>query len=179
MIKSIKHYKNNQLFKDLLLKKTIKNVMNHPKIDKILISLTNKEVLINSNKLFIALMLLKLISGQKPKITKAKKSIAQFKLREGKAIGCKVTLRKEMMYSLLDKIIYSILPQIIEINTKKIKSNFNSLNIGIEDLSIFSELENQYELLKNTQGLNITLVLKNNKSKNIPNYFFSGIKIPT
>ena len=63
-------------------------------------------------------MLLKLISGQKPKITKAKKSIAQFKLREGKAIGCKVTLRNEMMYSLLDKFLYSILPQIIEIKTK-------------------------------------------------------------
>ncbi len=178
MIKSIKHYKNNQLFRDLLLKKTLKNAMNHPKMDKILISLTNKEVLTNSNKLFIPLMLLKLISGQKPKITTARKSIAQFKLREGKAIGCKVTLRKEMMYSLLDKIIYILLPQIIEVKTKKIKTNFNSLNIGIEDLSIFSELENQYELLKNTQGLNITLVLKNNKSKIIPNYFFSGIKIP-
>jgi len=178
MIKSIKHFKNNQLFRDLLLKKTAKNTMNHPKIDKILISLTNKEVLINSNKLFVPLMLLKLISGQKPKITKAKKSIAQFKLREGKAIGCKVTLRNEIMYSLLDKIIYSLLPQIIEIKTKKIKSNFNSLNIGIEDLSIFSELENQYELLKNIQGVNITLVLKNNKSRSIPNYFFSSIKLP-
>jgi large subunit ribosomal protein L5 len=178
MIKSIKHFKNNQLFRDLLLKKTAKNTMNHPKIDKILISLTNKEVLINSNKLFVPLMLLKLISGQKPKVTKAKKSIAQFKLREGKAIGCKVTLRNEIMYSLLDKIIYNLLPQIIEIKTKKIKSNFNSLNIGIEDLSIFSELENQYELLKNIQGVNITLVLKNNKSRNIPNYFFSSIKLP-
>jgi large subunit ribosomal protein L5 len=178
MIKSIKHYKNNQLFRDLLLKKRIKNTMNHPKIDKILISLTNKEILTNSNKLYIALLLLKLISGQKPKITKARKSIAQFKLREGKAIGCKVTLRKEMMYSLLDKIIYSLLPQIIEIKTTTIKSNFNSLNIGIEDLSVFSELDSQYELLKNTQGLNITIVLTNNKLENIPNYYFSGIKIP-
>lgn len=179
MIKSVKHFKNNQLFRDLLLKKTTKNVMNHPKMDKISISLTNKEVLINSNKLFVPLMLLKLITGQKPKITKAKKSIAQFKLREGKAIGCKVTLRKKIMYSLLDKIIYSLLPQIIEIKTERIKSNFNSLNIGIEDLSIFSELENQYELLKNIQGINITLILKNNKSRNVSNFFFSGLKIPT
>ena len=53
MIKSVKHFKNNQLFRDLLLKKTTKNVMNHPKMDKISISLTNKEVLINSNKLFV------------------------------------------------------------------------------------------------------------------------------
>jgi large subunit ribosomal protein L5 len=178
MIKSIKHYKNNQLFRDLLLKKQTKNVMNHPKLDKIVISLSNKDVLINSNKLFIPLMLLKLITGQKPKITKANKSIAQFKLREGKAIGCKVTLRNESMYSLLDKVIYNILPQIIEVKTKKLKTNFNSLNIGIEDLSIFSELESQYELLKNTQGFNITLVLKNTKSKTSANYFFSGLKIP-
>ena len=83
------------------------------------------------------------------------------------------------MHSLLDKVIYSILPQVLEVRTKKIKSNFNSLSIGIEDLSIFPELENQYELLKNTQGLNLTLVLKNNKSKFTPNYYFSGIKIPT
>jgi large subunit ribosomal protein L5 len=178
MMKSIKHYKNNQLFRDFLFKKRIKNVMNHPKMDKILLNLTNKEILTNSTKLFILLMLLKLISGQKPKITKAKKSIAQFKLRKGKAIGCKITLRKEMMYFFLDKIIYSILPQIIEVKTTTIKSNFNSLNIGIEDLSIFSELESQYEFLKNTQGFNITFVLKNNKLKTNSDYFFSGIKIP-
>jgi large subunit ribosomal protein L5 len=178
MIKSIEYYKNNQLFRDFLLKRTLKNAMNYPKIDKILISVTNKEVLTNVNKLFLALMFLKIISGQKPKITKAKKSIAQFKLREGKAIGCKVTLRKEMMYYTLDKIFYSLLPQILEETTDRIKSNFNSLNIGIEDLSVFPELETQYELLKNTQGLNITLVLKNNTLKDVPNYFFSGIKIP-
>jgi large subunit ribosomal protein L5 len=178
MIKSIKYYKDNQLFRDFLFKKKIENVMDHPKIDKILLSSANKEVLTNSTKLFIPIMLLKLISGQKPQITKAKKSIAQFKLREGKALGCKITLRKEIMYFFLDKIIYSILPQIIEVKNTKIKSNFNSLNIGIEDLSIFSELENQYELLKNTKGFNITIVLKNNKLKANSNYFFSGIKIP-
>jgi large subunit ribosomal protein L5 len=179
MIKSTKHYKNNQLTRDLLLKGTSQNVMNCPKLDKISLSLTTKEALINSNKLLIPLMLLKLITGQKPKITKARKSIAQFKLRQGKAIGCKVTLRNKMMYSFLDKIIYNILPQIIELKTEKIMVNFNSLTIGIEDISVFSELENQYEFLKNTQGLNINLSVKNNKSKNKPKYLFSGLKIPT
>jgi large subunit ribosomal protein L5 len=134
MIKSTKHYKNNQLTRDLLLKGTSQNVMNCPKLDKISLSLTTKEALINSNKLLIPLMLLKLITGQKPKITKARKSIAQFKLRQGKAIGCKVTLRNKMMYSFLDKIIYNILPQIIELKTEKIMVNFNSLTIGIEDI---------------------------------------------
>jgi large subunit ribosomal protein L5 len=176
MINSIKYSEKNQLFRDLLFKKKKKNVMNYPKISKLLISLSNKEVLTNSNKIFVPLMVLKLISGQKPKITTAKKSIAQFKLREGKAIGCKVTLRKEIMYFFLDKVIYTLLPQILE--KERIKSNFNSINIGIEDLSVFAELENHYELLKNVKGLNITIVLKNNTSKTIPNYFFSGIKIP-
>ena len=179
MIKSTKHYKNNHLTRDLLLKEGSKNVMNCPKLDKISLSLTTKEALINSNKLLIPLMLLKLITGQKPKITKARKSIAQFKLRQGKAIGCKVTLRNEMMYSFLDKLIYSILPQIIEIKSEKITVNFNSLTIGIEDISIFSELENQYEFLKNTQGLNINLTIKNNRVKNKSKYLFSGLKIPT
>ena len=68
MIKSTKHYKNNHLTRDLLLKGGSKNVMNCPKLDKISLSLTTKEALINSNKLLIPLMLLKLITGQKPKI---------------------------------------------------------------------------------------------------------------
>jgi large subunit ribosomal protein L5 len=152
--------------------------MTCPKIDKVSISLSNKEVIVNSNKLFIPLMLLKLITGQKPQITKAKKSIAQFKLREGKALGCKVTLRGEKMYSFLDKIFYIILPQIFEIKTKKIKSNLNSLSIGIEDLSIFPELESQYDLLKTIQGANINITLKNNKFQKISNDLFSGLKIP-
>jgi large subunit ribosomal protein L5 len=153
--------------------------MNYPKLDKISINLSNKEALTNSNRLFIPLMLLKLITGQKPKITKARRSIAQFKLREGKAIGCKVTLRNEAMYLFLDKLLYTILPQIIEVKAKKFKFNLNSLSIGIEDVSVFSELENQYELLKNTQGLNISIILKNNRSNTKASLIFSGLKLPT
>lgn len=178
MMKSIKHYKDNQLIRDFLLKQKIKNTMNYPKLNKISINLSNKEALINSNKLYLSLLVLKLITNQKPKITKAKKSIAQFKLREGKAIGCKVTLRNNIMYSFLDKFIYGILPQIIEIKTKKYKNSLNSLSIGVEDLSIFSELENQYELLKKKQGFNIVITLKNNKSKKKASFFFSGLKMP-
>ena len=70
MIKSIKHYKDNQLSRDLLLKMKKGNIMDYPKIDKISVSLTIKEALLSSNRLLIPLMLLKLITGQKPKITK-------------------------------------------------------------------------------------------------------------
>ena len=178
MIKSVKHYKKNQLSRDLLLKTKRQNVMNSPRLDKVSVSLMVKEALLNSNKLLTPLMLLKLITGQKPKVTVAKKSVAQFKLRQGKAIGCKVTLRNEMMYSFLDRIIYNILPQIIEVKNKKLKVHANTLTIGVEDISIFPELENQYEFLKTTQGLNLTFVLKNSKSKRDTKYLFSGLKIP-
>ena len=177
MIKSIKHYKSTLLNRDLMLKSTYKNVMETPNFDKITISLSHKEALINSNKLLIPLILIKLITGQKSKITKSKKSVSQFKLREGKAIGCKVNLRNDALYSFIDKFIFIILPQLLENQGKKTKINGNSINIGIEDISIFPELESQYELLRSTQGINITINLKPSKRKHYP--FFSGIKIPT
>lgn len=178
MIKSIKHYKNNQLTRDFLFKNKVNNSMNYPRLDKISISLSNKESILNSNKLFSPLVLLKLITGQKPKITKAKKSIAQFRLRKGKALGCKVSLRGEKMYIFLEKFLHIILPQVLELNTQKLKTNLNSLSIGIEDLSIFPELESQYDLLRTTQGANLVFILKNNKSKNYTKILFSGLKFP-
>ena len=72
----------------------------------------------------------------------------------------------------------TILPQIIEVKNKKLKVHANTLTIGVEDISIFPELENQYEFLKTTQGLNLTFVLKNSKSKRDTRYLFSGLKIP-
>jgi large subunit ribosomal protein L5 len=179
MIKSIEHYKSTQIERDLVFKSASKNVMELPKLDKISLSLSQKEALVNNNKLLTPLLLINLISGQKPLVTKSKKSIAQFKLREGKAIGCKVNLRNNNLYIFLEKLLYTILPQIIETRTNKLKVNKTSMNIGIEDISIFTELENQYDLLKNTQGLTISLDLIN-KTKNaqIPFYFFSSLKIP-
>ena len=118
-------------------------------------------------------------------ISHAKQDIAiaeQFRIVidwKGKAIGCKVNLRNNNLYIFLEKLLYVILPQIIETKTKKLRVNKTSMNIGIEDISIFTELENQYDLLKNTQGLTISLDLIN-KTKNaqIPFYFFSSLKIP-
>ena len=177
MIKSIKHYKENVLTRDLLLKQKSVNVMEVPTFEKVSLSLSKKEALINSNKLFIPLLLLKLISGQKPSIAKSKKSVAQFKLREGKAIGGQVTLRNGALYSFLDKFVYVILPQLIEDKNKKFKVNKSTVNFGIEDISIFPELESQYELLRTSQGLNITIDTKN-KNRKMPYFLFNGLKIP-
>jgi len=153
--------------------------MELPRLDNISLSLSQKEALINSNKLLTPLFLINLISGQKPFITKSKKSIAQFKLRKGKAIGCKVNLRNDNLFIFLEKLLYIILPQIIETRADKLKMNKTSINIGIEDISIFTELESQYDLLKNTQGLTISLNLGNKiKNTQIPFYFFSSLKMP-
>nr|QFP99091.1 ribosomal protein L5 [Telonemida sp.] len=177
MIKSVKYYKENVLNRDLVLKHRFVNVMQTPRVEKVSLSLNKKEALLNSNKLFVPLLLLKIISGQKPCVVKSKKSVAQFKLREGKALGGRITLRKTNLYTFIDKFIYTILPQLVEDKNKRFKVNHNVITFGIEDISIFPELDSQYELLKVTQGINIAISLTN--SQKILSYsFFKGIKFP-
>ena len=114
MIKSIKHFTGTQIKRDLLFKSAARNVMELPKLDKIILNFSQKEALTNNNKLLTPLILLNLISGQKPLITKANKSVAQFKLREGKAIGSKITLRNNNLYYFL-AILRSFISMVIEI----------------------------------------------------------------
>jgi len=179
MIKSIKHFTGTQIKRDLLFKSAAKNVMELPKLDKITLNFSQKEALTNNNKLLAPLILLNLISGQKPLITKGNKSVAQFKLREGKAIGSKVTLRNNNSYHFLEQLLYWVLPQIIEEKNTMFKTNKTSINIGIEDVSLFPQLENQYDLLKDIQGLDITMnIINKTKNKKLPFYFFSSLKIP-
>lgn len=98
------------------------------------------------------------ISGQKPVITKARQSVANFKLRKGMAVGCKVTLRRERMYEFLDRLISSALPRIRDfrgISPRKFDGR-GSYSIGLPDQSIFPEIE--LEKIKRQQGLDITIV---------------------
>ena len=179
MINSTKHYRNAQIERDLVFKSISQNAMEIASLNKVSLSLSHKEALKNSNQLLTPLVLMNLISGQKPSLTKSKKSIAQFKLREGKVLGSKVSLRNQYLDIFLEKFLYLILPQVLENIQTKIKLNRNSINLGIQDLSIFPELENQYELLKKTQGLNINMNLRNQtKNPRMPFYFFSSLKLP-
>ena len=89
-----------------------KNVMEVPRIDKIVLNMGVGEATQDKKKVDQAASEMELIAGQKPVVTKAKKSIAQFKLREGMAIGCKVTLRRERMYEFLDRFITIALPRV-------------------------------------------------------------------
>jgi large subunit ribosomal protein L5 len=178
-MKILKNYETNNLIIDFALKNKIKNIFESPQLEKIIISCGVKDTLINSNKILYPLLILKLITGQKPKITQARKSIANFKLREGKIIGCKVTLRGHFMHTFIQKFIYIILPQLIENKTFKYKNrkSTKAFSIGISDCSVFPELDNQYELINNIYGMNITFVLKG-KSLQKDNLFLSGMKIP-
>ena len=100
-MKLIKQYSNTNLKIDNSLKSLNKNIMSCPNLTKITLNIGTREANINSNKILIPLLILKILSGELPKCTKAHSSIANFKLRQGKIIGCKKTLRGPKMFSFL------------------------------------------------------------------------------
>jgi large subunit ribosomal protein L5 len=119
-----------------------KNVMEVPKISKIVLNMGVGEATQDKKKVEQAASEMELIAGQKPVVTKAKKSIAQFKLREGMAIGCKVTLRRERMYEFLDRFITIALPRVRDfrgLNDKSFDGRGNYA-CGIKEQIVFPEI---------------------------------------
>ena len=175
---TIQNYFETDLQTDLLIKRTKKNVLESVALKKITLNNGVKEANITANKILPALTIMKLVSHQQPIYTKARKSIANFKLREGKIIGCKVTLRKKKMYSFLEKVIHLVLPQIIDTKNIKYKNRRprNNLTIGVTDTSVFPELENQFELFQRTPGLDFTISFKDTEL-NKDNLILSGFKV--
>jgi len=177
-MKTIKNYCNTDLKTDILLKKNKKNVFEGSKINKIIINIGVKDANINANKILAPLLITKMLTQQQPLLTKAKKSIANFKLREGKIIGCKTTLRNKNMDSFLEKLVHIIIPQITDNKFLRYKNrrNKNHITLGLNDCLIFPELENQYDLLTSLSGVEIT-ISSEEKTLNKDNLFFSGLKI--
>ncbi len=134
------------------------NVMKVPKIIKIVINIGIGWSICNKKNLDHILLNLKSISGQKPLVTKARKSIANFKIRQGFPIGCKVTLRKNLMWFFLEKLIYVVIPRIRDFRgfSKKSFDNSANLNIGIKEHTIFPEIN--YEKNSVLHGLDISIV---------------------
>ena len=108
----LKEQYQNEIVDAMIKKFGYKNIMEVPKLDKIVVNMGVGEAKENAKLLEAAMNELELITGQKPVATKAKKAIAGFKLREGQAIGCKVTLRGERMYEFLDKLVNVSLPRV-------------------------------------------------------------------
>lgn len=134
-----------------------KNVMEVPKIEKITVNVGLGEALQNIKVLDSASGDIKAITGQKPVITKSKKSIASFKLREGQSIGCMVTLRRERMYEFFHKLVYIVLPRVRDFKGVSPKSfdGRGNYTLGLKEQTIFPEIE--YDKIDKVRGMNITV----------------------
>ena len=134
-----------------------KNIMAVPKLDKITVNIGMGEATQNAKLMDGAVNELTQIAGQKPVITKATKSIAQFKLREGQSIGCMVTLRGDRMYEFFDRLVNVALPRVRDfrgLSTKSFDGRGN-YTMGIRDQLIFPEID--YSKVDKTKGMNISI----------------------
>lgn len=135
-----------------------KNIMQVPKLEKIVLNMGLGEAIKNGKLLDSAASELALISGQKPVITRAKKSVAAFKLREGMPIGCTVTLRREKMWDFINRLVNISLPRVRDfkgISGKAFDGNGN-YTLGIKEQIIFPEID--YDKIDKVKGLNVTVV---------------------
>lgn len=134
-----------------------KNVMEVPRIVKVTLNIGLGEALQNIKALDAASGDIKSITGQKPVITKAKKSIASFKLREGMSVGCMVTLRRERMYEFYRKLVTIVLPRVRDFKGVSPKSfdGRGNYTLGLKEQIIFPEIE--YDKIDKMRGMNITI----------------------
>ena len=148
----------NEIVPSLMQKYNYTSVMQAPKLEKIVINIGVGDATTNSKLLDAAVNELELITGAKPVVTKANKSIAGFKLREGQAIGCKVTLRGEKMYTFLEKLIRISLPRVRDFRgvSPKAFDGRGNYTLGIKEQMIFTEIE--YDNIVKSRGMDIVFV---------------------
>ena len=142
----------------LVEKFNYKSIMQSPKVVKIVINMGVGDAITNTKALDDAVNELTMLTGQKPVITRAKKSIANFKLREGMAIGCKVTLRGERMYQFLDKLVSIALPRVRDFQgvSKKAFDGRGNYTLGVKEQLIFPEIN--YDKVNRVRGMDIVIV---------------------
>ena len=154
----LKDQYNETIVDEMIKKFEYKNKMQVPKLDKIVINMGVGEAKDNAKLLEAAIKDLETISGQKAIVTKAKKSVANFKLREGMPIGCKVTLRGEKMYEFADRLINLALPRVRDfrgINPNAFDGRGNYA-LGIKEQIIFPEIE--YDKVDKVRGMDVIFV---------------------
>ena len=158
MAARLKEHYQKEVRKKLQDEFGIKNPMAVPKIEKVVLNMGMGEAISNSKILDSAVDELTTIAGQKPVITKAKKSIASFKLREGVAIGTMVTLRGEKMYEFLDRLINLALPRVRDFRGVPAKAfdGRGNYTLGIKDHLIFPEID--ISKVDKSKGMNVTIV---------------------
>lgn len=148
----------NEIVPSLKEKYSYKSSMEVPKLEKIVINMGVGDAAANSKMLEAAVNDLTLIAGQKPVITKAKKAIAGFKIRQGQGIGCKVTLRGENMYNFLDKLISITLPRVRDFRgiSNKAFDGRGNYTLGLNEQLIFSEIN--FDDVVKVRGMDIVFV---------------------
>jgi large subunit ribosomal protein L5 len=154
----LKDYYQNEVAPALMKKFEYKSVMQIPKLDKIVVNVACGEAVANSKVMDSVVGDLAKITGQKPVICRARKSVANFKLREGMPIGAKVTLRGEMMYEFLDRFFNVALPRVrdfrgISANSFDGRGNYS---VGLREQLIFPEIE--YDKIDKIRGMDISFV---------------------
>lgn len=149
---------NSEVVPALMEKFGYKNIMEVPKLEKIVINMGVGEAKDNQKVLESAIADMTIISGQKPIVTRAKKSVANFKIRENMPIGCKVTLRKNKMYEFADKLMNIALPRVRDFRGVSEKSfdGRGNYSLGVKEQLIFPEIE--YDKIDKIRGMDIIFV---------------------
>jgi len=157
-VNRLREFYEKEIIDAMTKKFSYKNVMAVPKLEKIVINMGVGEAKDNAKVLDGAVKDLTIISGQKPLVTKAKKSVAAFKLRQGMSIGCKVTLRGDRMYEFADRLINIALPRVRDFRGVKANSfdGRGNYTMGIKEQLIFPEIE--YDKVDKIRGMDIVFV---------------------
>ena len=161
----LKEKYNNEVVPALMSKFGYKSIMQVPKVEKIVVNMGVGDAVQNSKALDAAVEELAIITGQKPVVTRAKKSIAGFRLREGMPIGAKVTLRGERMYEFLDKLISIALPRVRDFRgvSKKAFDGRGNYTLGVKEQLIFPEID--YDKVSKVRGMDIVIVTTANSDE--------------
>ena len=157
MAARLKKIFNEQIVPELKQKLELKNTMEVPRILKITVNMGVGEAVADKKVMDAATADMAKITGQKPAVTKAKKSVATFKVRDGQAIGCKVTLRGDRMYEFLDRLVSIAIPRIRDfrgISTRSFDGRGN-YSLGVKEQIIFPEI--QYDQIDQIRGMDITI----------------------
>ena len=163
MSRLFEEYKKN-IKQNLMKELGLKNIFSVPEIEKVVINMGLGIDANDKKKLEAAIDDLKQISGQKPVITRTKKAIANFKTKENMPIGCKVTLRKKMMYEFIDRLINIALPRSKDFSglSEKNFDGFGNYTFGIKEHIIFPEID--YDKIDKVKGMDITIVTSTKKN---------------
>ncbi len=177
MTTRLQDFYKTEVRKQLIEKFGYTNPMEVPKIEKIIINMGVGEAASDSKKVQVAATELAAIAGQKPVLTRARKAIANFKLREGQAIGCKVTLRRDHMYEFLDRLINIALPRVRDfrgVNAKSFDGRGNYA-LGLKEQIIFPEID--YDKVADVRGMDI-IICTSAKTDEEAKALLAGFRMP-